>query len=284
MINAKLKSRRGATLIFALVALAVAVIVCAVVIYAAQSNAGRIRSAQAAEQAQLTLNSAASVVRDQFAGNGIELVNTYTTVTSTTNGVPTVTKNPGTVAVTYKNTDALGRMTLLASGSYVQGGALTLTQGSLTPLRNVLLNWAIDTMTGTAVTRNACYEEYTVKASGPDGSLEDVQVKLRLEPGGTADLATQEEREAHDAEKYYLTAVFSMDSVPSETITMTLMATVQENTSSTLVSKSSHTEQASDGSTVTISRQEVKTEEMLKLSWAEANIVVNVADKDGGIK
>ena len=63
MINAKLKSRRGATLLFALVALAVAVVVCAVVIYAAQSNAGRIRSAQAAEQAQLTLNSAASVLR-----------------------------------------------------------------------------------------------------------------------------------------------------------------------------------------------------------------------------
>ena len=81
MINAKLKSNRGATLLFAIVALAVAAIVSAVVIYAAESNAGRIRSAQASEQAQLTLNSAAALVREQYAGSTIELINTYTILT-----------------------------------------------------------------------------------------------------------------------------------------------------------------------------------------------------------
>ena len=283
MIKAKLRSSRGATLIFALVALAVAVIVSAVVIYAAQSNAGRIRSAQAAEQAQLTLNSAASAIRDQFAGDSIELVNTYTTLTSTSGGITTVTKNPGTVTVSYSNSDGQGHETVLASGSYSQAGGFALSQDSLSQLRKGLLNWAIDTMTGSVLTQNECKAAYVVKAEGSEGSLEDVNVKIRMEPGATSDLATQDEKQSHDAEKYYLTVVFSLDSSPSETITMTFMATVSENTTSTLVSKSSHTEEGADGSSVTVSTKEVKTQQVLKLSWADANIVVNVADKNGGI-
>ena len=282
MINAKLRSSRGATLIFALVALAVAVIVSAVVIYAAQSNAGRIRSAQAAEQAQLTLNSAASVIREQFAGDCIELVNTYTTVTNTSGGITTVTKNPGTVTVSYSNSNGKGQETALASGTYSQASGLNLIQGSLPQLRRGLLNWAIDTMTGIVLTNNECSANYVVKANGPEGALEDVRVKIRMEPGATADLATQDERQSHDAEKYYMTVLFSLESSPSETITMTFMATVSENTTSTLVSKSSHTEEASDGSSVTVSTKEVKTQQTLKLSWAQSNIVVNVVEMNGG--
>lgn len=283
MIKAKLKSSRGATMIFALVALAVAVIVSAVVIYAAQSSAGRIRSAQAAEQAQLTLNSAASAIREQFAGDGIELVNTYTTVTTTSGGITTITKNPGTVTVSYSTTDGEGKEEELSSGTYSQANGLVLNEGSLSLLRTKLLNWSIDTMTGTVLTKNDCTAAYMVKAQGPEGSLEDVRVQIRMEPGATADLATQDEKQSHDAEKYYVTVVFSLVSSPSETITMTFMATVSENTTSTLVSKTSHTTEAADGSSVTVSSKEVKTQQVLTLNWAHSNVVVNVADKNGGI-
>lgn len=279
MIKAKLRSSRGATLIFALVALAVAVIVSAVVIYAAQSNAGRIRSAQAAEQAQLTLNSAASVIREQLAGDSIELVNTYTTVTSTSGGITTVTKNPGTVMISYKASDGKGGEQLLASGTYTQETGLGLSQGSLPWLRTKVLTWAIETMNGSALTKNDCTASFTVQAEG----LEDVQVRIRMEPGATPDLATQDEKQSHDAQKYYLTIVFQLSSSPSETITMTFMATVSENTTSSLVSKSSHSEESPSGGSVTVSTKEVKTQQELKLSWSQSNVVVNVAGQNGGI-
>ena len=155
MINAKLKSRRGATLLFALVALAVAVVVCAVVIYAAQSNAGRIRSAQAAEQAQLTLNSAASVLRSEFAGTSIELVNAYQTVTTTTNSKPSVEVKPSTLTVRYEKTDGQGHKQALATGSLPQSGSLTLDpDSSLTALQQTLLEWVLDVTSDSVLSTN----------------------------------------------------------------------------------------------------------------------------------
>lgn len=280
MINTKIRSKRGATLIFSLVALAVAVIVCAVVIYAAESNAGRIRSAQAAEQAQLTLNSAASLVRKEYAGNSIKMVNTYTTVTSTSNGSSTVTQNPSTVSVIYSDTDRNNTVTQLATGTYA-ASALTLTDG-LSDLQSILLNWALDVMTQKVATTDACVGNYVIKAVGSSGALQDVNVKIRMEPGATADLATEDQKDSHDAEKYYLTAVFTVKDYSAETITMSFMATVSENTKSRLVSKTSSTAPAEDGTTITISRQEVETQQTLELSWNEANVVVNVADRTGG--
>ena len=193
-----------------------------------------------------------------------------------------MTKNPGTVTVSYSNSNGKGQETALASGTYSQASGLNLIQGSLPQLRRGLLNWAIDTMTGIVLTNNECSANYVVKANGPEGALEDVRVKIRMEPGATPDLATPDERQSHDAEKYYMTVLFSLESSPSETITMTFMATVSENTTSTLVSKSSHTEEASDGSSVTVSTKEVKTQQTLKLSWAQSNIVVNVVEMNGG--
>lgn len=283
MINAKLKSRRGATLVFALVALAVAVVVCAVVIYAAQSNAGRVRSAQAAQQAQLTLNSAASALREEFAGTSMELANTYTTVTTVTNGVPSPDVQPGIVKVSYRKDDGEGHKTLLATGTYSNSGSFVPTAGSLSGLRSTLLDWVMLVMTDKATTKNDCYATYLIRSNGPDGPLEDVSVKIRLEPGATMDLTTQDERQVHDAEKYYLTAVLSMASTPSETITMTFMASVQENTSSTLISKTSQSIPNDTGIPTTISVTTIETKESLTLTWPEANTVVNVANKKGGI-
>ena len=279
MIRSKLNSQKGATLLFALVALAVAVIVCAVVIYAAQSSAGRIRSAQAAEQTHLTLNSAASVIRDQLAGNGIKVSNTYTTVTRTSNGLTTETKNPGVVSIEYSDTDRSNVKTILASGNQGEAG----TTAGLSYLQRMLLNWTLDVMTGSATTTNACYAEYTVCASGPDGSLDDIEMKVRLEPGKTPDLVSQDAKESHEAEKYYLTIVLSAKGKPSETITMSFMATVSESTSSKLVSKTSSTVAAGDGSMISVSEKVVKTEQLLELYWLEPGVVVNVANKKGDL-
>ena len=285
MINAKLKSRRGSTLLFALVALAVAVVVCAVVIYAAQSNAGRIRSAQDAEQAQLTLNSAASVLRSEFAGTSIELVNAYQTVTTTTNSKPSVEVKPSTLTVRYEKTDGQSHKETLATGSLPQSGSLTLDpDSSLTALQQTLLEWVLDVTSDSVLSTNECLKSYTIRATGPDGALEDVKVKLRLEPGATKDLATQDQQESHNAEKYYLTAVLSMASSPSETITMTFMAATQESTSSNLVSKTSQTTSSPSGAVTTVSVTTIETKETLTLSWQEGSIVVNVANKKGGIE
>ena len=279
MIKAKLRSSRGATLVFALVALAVAVIVSAVVIYAAQSNAGRIRSAQAAEQAQLTLNSAASAIREQFAGDHIELVNTKVVRTTSISTEPQTQSE--TVQVSYSNSDGKGHETALASGTYTPAGGLSLDP-SLPLLRGKLLRWVIATMSETVLTQNECTYRCVIKANGPEGALEDVNVAIRMEPGATMDLATPDERESHDAEKYYLTVVFSLDSSPSETITMTFMASVSESTKSSLVAKSSYPAVNSKGESITVSYTDVKTEKKLNLSWAQSNIVVNVVEMNGG--
>lgn len=279
MIWSKLNSKRGATLLFALVALAVAVIVCAVVIYAALSSAGRIRSAQAAEQTHLSLNSAASVIRNQLAGNGIKVSNTYTTVTSTSNGLTTETKNPGVVSIEYSDTDRSNVKTILASGNQGEAGATT----GLTDLQKMLLNWTLNVMTDSATTTNACYAEYTICATGPDGNLDDIGMKIRLEPGQTPDLSSQDEKESHEAEKYYLTIVFSAKGKPSETITMSFMATISESTSSKLVSKTSSTVAGPDGSMISVSEKVVKTQQLLELYWPESSVVVNVANKKGDL-
>lgn len=278
----KLKSNRGATLLFAIVALAVAAIVSAVVIYAAESNAGRIRSAQASEQAQLTLNSAAALVREQYAGSTIELINTYTILTETTAGTSTETKNPGTVQVTFKKTDDNGAQQVLAAGNVSQAGLLSITQGSLSKLQENLLKWTIDVMNNAVLTQSGCTQSYLVKATGPEGNLENVKVTVQMQPGQTSDLSSEDDKLASEAEKYYLTVVFSMESTPAETITMTFMATVSESKSSSLVSKSSHTIQDSEGASVTVSSKEVKIEQKLKLSWTRENVVVNVVEKNGG--
>lgn len=282
MAKEKLRSNRGATLLFAIVALAVAAIVSAVVIYAAQSNAGRILSAQAAEQAQLTLNSAASVVREQFTGNVIELSSTSTETTTSVGGVTNRTETPGAVQVTCRKTADNGSSQLLASGTVSDAGILSISQGDPTDLQIKLLDWSVAIVNGTVQTQDFCSKEYVVKATGPDGNLEDVHVSVRMEPGATNDLASPDAKEEHEAQKYYLTIVFTMDSSPSEKITMTFMATVSESKSSSLVSKTSSTEPGPEGVPITTSTKVVKIDKKVKLNWAKENVVVNVVELNGG--
>ena len=74
-----------------------------------------------------------------------------------------------------------------------------------------------------------------------------------------------------------------MASSPSETITMTFMAASQQSTSSNLLSKTSQTTSSPSGAVTTVSVTTIETKETLTLSWQEGSIVVNVANKKGGI-
>ena len=64
---------------------------------------------------------------------------------------------------------------------------------------------------------------------------------------------------------------------------MSFMATVSESTSSKLVSKTSSTVAAADGSMISVSEKVVKTEQLLELYWLEPGVVVNVANKKGDL-
>ena len=64
---------------------------------------------------------------------------------------------------------------------------------------------------------------------------------------------------------------------------MSFMATVSESTSSKLVSKTSSTVAADDGSMISVSEKVVKTEQLLELYWLEPGVVVNVANKKGDL-
>ena len=81
-IKQKLKSENGASFLLALLAFLVAAMVCVTIITAATSSVKRVHSDRDAQQMQLTLTSAAQLVRDTMG----ETQYCITTVTTTENG------------------------------------------------------------------------------------------------------------------------------------------------------------------------------------------------------
>lgn len=267
----KLKSKRGATLIFALVALAVAVTVCAVVIYAAQSNAGRIRAAQRAEQNQLTLNSAAGLVREKLAGVSVKM-ETIERVEIRNTAAPVTTETRQQLTVTQSREG--GESTLFSGGLSEDNADI----GSLDALQLQVVRWIQLIQTG-VTTKNACQKEYTISVD--NDQMADVHLTLTMTPGATGDLEV-DERDTAEAQKYYLTAVFALaESDPdagensasdTETITMTFMAMVKESSSNRLISNKTENDGEDSVNVKTLERKSTLT-----VNWDSANVVVNVA-------
>lgn len=67
----KLRSNKGATLVFALVALIVCVMISAVVIYTSFSNVGRVKNTQSEEQNYLSVSSAVMLFKKSLEGDSV---------------------------------------------------------------------------------------------------------------------------------------------------------------------------------------------------------------------
>ena len=80
----KLQSNKGATIVFALFALIVSVMISAVVIYTAFSNVGRVKNTQNEEQNYLSVSSAVKLFKESLAGDSVSYEETYVKTTTET--------------------------------------------------------------------------------------------------------------------------------------------------------------------------------------------------------
>lgn len=78
----KLRSNKGATMVFALVALILCVMISAVVIYTAFSNVGRVKKTQSEEQNYLSVSSAVMLFKDSLEGDSISYEETHVSTTT----------------------------------------------------------------------------------------------------------------------------------------------------------------------------------------------------------
>ncbi len=72
-IRQKLKSERGASVVFALVTFMVAAVICAGIVNTAITNTYRIRNGRQQEQANLTVQSAAQLMKNAILGDEIQI-------------------------------------------------------------------------------------------------------------------------------------------------------------------------------------------------------------------
>lgn len=108
----KLKSKRGASIILALMFFLIAAVVGSIVLASASSNAGRLSHMRSEQQAYLTMSSAAKLLRDELSGGSFGAA--VTTVTE--NGVsdvggPVYTEITGTLS---------GKLNIWAKGIYTE--------------------------------------------------------------------------------------------------------------------------------------------------------------------
>ena len=80
----KLQSNKGATIVFALFALIVSIMISAVVIYTAFSNVGRVKNTQNEEQNYLSVSSAVKLFKESLAGDSVSYEETYVKTTTET--------------------------------------------------------------------------------------------------------------------------------------------------------------------------------------------------------
>ena len=80
----KLQSNKGATIVFALFALIVSVMISAVVIYTAFSNVGRVKNTQNEEQNYLSVSSAVKLFKESLTGDSVSYEETYVKTTTET--------------------------------------------------------------------------------------------------------------------------------------------------------------------------------------------------------
>jgi len=77
----KIRSNKGATLVFALFALIVCVMISAVIISTAFSNVGRIKNTQSEEQDYLSVSSAVKLFKDSLEGDSVSYEETRVSTT-----------------------------------------------------------------------------------------------------------------------------------------------------------------------------------------------------------
>lgn len=80
----KIQSDKGATIVFALFALIVSVMISAVVIYTAFSNVGRVKNTQNEEQNYLSVSSTVKLFKESLAGDSVSYEETYVKTTTET--------------------------------------------------------------------------------------------------------------------------------------------------------------------------------------------------------
>lgn len=80
-LKTKIQSNSGVTIVFALIALIVCVMISAVIIYTAYSNVGRVKTTQTDEQNYLSVSSAVMLFKESIEGDSASFEQTFETVT-----------------------------------------------------------------------------------------------------------------------------------------------------------------------------------------------------------
>lgn len=297
MIKNKLKSKNGATLVFAMAALVIAAIVCSVVIYAAQANAGRVRSARDSEQAHLTLGSAASLVRSQLADTELTVTGkaySYTFRATKESGeisyslspdeisalsippsvktLEVTTKYPSERRMIYNNPDA-GRPSSLIPDPYYSDFT-----DALGAIQEQAVLWSMQIMEaeGSVGATFDGTRTFILKAD----NMEDVYIDLSIVPGATGTEESEDERNEKNALKYYLTAVISFgpESEHHEMINMSFMANFSDSSDSALSDRISFmSNDPSDNRPITVEVKMFENSETHQVAWKSKNVLVNTA-------
>lgn len=281
MIKSKLKSNSGATLIFALVALLVAAMVSAVIIYAAESNVRRVKADQAAEQARLTLNSAATLVRNEIVGDRYDsTVVVETTTVTKNNTIESKTEGTPTIHDIYMEKPVVSGVESWVTKHDSDPAAAVMD--TRTTMEKSIYDWAnrilAKTDTDTTGSMN-CSATFFITAD----NMDEVKVELSMQPGALMD-QTDDVKAVSDAEKYYITAVLTLSdeadvdpSVRAEKIVITFMANDPvEHVTSTVIRTNSSTETDAEGNPVTTQETVLSVKKEISINWADEKVVVNV--------
>lgn len=267
LLHSKLRSRRGSSLVFAMVAMAIAVMVSAVIIYAAENNIRRIKADRTAEQARLALNSAASVVRNEISGDQYSSTVHMTVVKETTDTVVTESGSTDSMVSVYEESRSGTEVVKLSSETGVNNCS-SIENAVYEMTCAVLLKTNSDTYAtiGSRVKKN-----FVISAE----NMPDVNVVLTMEPGALMDQTDDQKLEA-EAEKYYITAVLSVEGYDAEQIRMTFMANdPTEHMTSTRIDHLSET-LGTPPNTYVHEIDKFATVTTFSVKWPESGIIVNI--------
>ncbi|MGI6072143.1 MAG: hypothetical protein ACOX75_03905 [Lachnospiraceae bacterium] len=215
----KIQSNKGATIVFALVALIVCVMISAVVVYTAYSNAGRVKNTQNEEQNYLSVSSAVMLLRDSLAGDSATIVEIYEKITKETYDADWET---------VINTDIFEKtvFTDLNGKTYEEGADYYNDVGPANAmLKDVFNSWA-NAIVDPPVSQTTL--AITITGDSNLSKIEPVEADMVFDPGNMKITATFNVKDASSSADKYST-VMTMDLSKAASYPVTLSSEKKEN-------------------------------------------------------
>ncbi len=223
----KIHSKQGATIVFALVALILCVMISAVLIYTAFSNIGRVKNTQSEEQNYLAVSSAVMMFKDALEGDSVSFEQTFIATTK---------------KVYDDNWDELLRKPTIVTEEPPLGAAVY----NDTAAKNIIPQEVLNAWAKAIIAPPASQTELTITITG-NGILSEI--------------ATVEAEMVFDPQKMRITTTFGIENAsPSTVMTMDL----SKATSYPVTSSSEKKERIENENvkTITVTKKVVHT-----ISW-----------------